>query len=327
MDPASEVAPLISVIVPTCHRNQDLIVCLEALRPEKQSSSASETLSRAETTKDRPNGSSSKPLYEVIVTDDGSQSTAEALIQKSYPWVRWLPGPRRGPAANRNSGARKASGAWALFLDDDCVPESGWVGAYAAATRNFPERSVFEGRTIAPKPQSQSDHESPLNLQGDLLWSCNFGIKRQLFLELGGFDENFPVPAMEDMDLQFRLRDVGYTSKFLFDACAQHPWRPRRGAHFCVALAKSVHYFVLKHPEAKPIFADTWGIKRMIKIVSFEFPRNLFRFRDLSSFRVLYLDLLTCVHITLTLQGIQAPKELKVERALGSPKAQQAHRK
>jgi GT2 family glycosyltransferase len=282
MEPVQELsAAHLSVVIPTCHRNEDLALCLEALRPENQ-----------------------KPAfaYEVIVTDDGSRSTAERLVRERYPWARWLPGPRQGPAANRNSGARNANRQWVLFLDDDCIPSPGWVAAYAGGFNNFPDCPVFEGRTTGgPNQQTRSDHESPLNLQGGLLWSCNFGIKRQLFLDLGGFDENFPFPAMEDMDLQFRLKDIGHASKFLSDGRAQHPWRPRRGPHFCIALAKSVRYFVLKHPEARPIFADTWGLKRMVKIVTFEFPRNLSRFRDLSSFRVLYLDLLTAFEITRTL--------------------------
>jgi glycosyltransferase involved in cell wall biosynthesis len=110
-----EVAPLLSVIVPTCHRSEDLAVCLDALRPQEQKNPC-------------PTPSSIEPArwrdfsYEVIVTDDGSRSIAEALIRDVYPWVRWYPGPRRGPAANRNSGARKAEGEWVLFLDDDCVP-------------------------------------------------------------------------------------------------------------------------------------------------------------------------------------------------------------
>jgi GT2 family glycosyltransferase len=281
MDDASAAAPIISVIIPTCHRNEDLTLCLEALRPDTPEPAFS---------------------YEVIVTDDGSRSTSEQLVREKYPWARWLRGPRGGPAANRNFGARNAKGNWVLFLDDDCIPVRGWVDAYAIAIRDSPEYSVFEGRTVGgPNPQNRSDHESPLNLQGGLLWSCNFGIKRQLFLDIGGFDQKFPVPAMEDMDLQFRLKNIGYTSKFVFDACAQHPWRPRRGTRFCIALAKSVRYFIIKHPQTRSTFVDTWGLKRIVKIITFEFPRNLFRFRDFSSFRVLYLDLLTAFEISRTL--------------------------
>src|ERR1700743_99135 len=99
MDNVSAQELLISVIIPTCHRNQDLGRCLGALRPDSQKSPFS---------------------YEVIVADDGSKSTAEELIRAEYAWARWVAGPRRGPAANRNAGARNARGAWVLFLDDDC---------------------------------------------------------------------------------------------------------------------------------------------------------------------------------------------------------------
>ena len=123
MDNTSAQELPISVIIPTCRRNQDLSLCLGALRPDHQKSAFT---------------------YEVIVTDDGSKSTAEELIRVKYAWARWVAGPRRGPAANRNAGARNARGAWVLFLDDDCIPVPGWVDAYATAIHNFPENRVFE---------------------------------------------------------------------------------------------------------------------------------------------------------------------------------------
>jgi GT2 family glycosyltransferase len=294
MEQSSKATPLLSVIVPTCHRNEDLGHCLEALRPVDGETIAGSPIAETVRTKNF--------VYEVVVTDDGVRGTAEGLISEKYPWARWCAGPRRGPAANRNSGARMGRGEWLLFLDDDCVPVSGFLVAYASAAHQFPAYSVFEGQTVAPHPQQRSDQESPINVKGGVLWSCNFGIRRSLFLEIGGFDEKFPFPSMEDMDLQFRLEQAGYTSKFLPKACAQHPWRPRRGTRFCFESAKSIQYFISKHPETRPIFDVTWGFKRMVKIAGFEFPANLRRFRDLSAFRVLYLDLLTAVRITWILR-------------------------
>ena len=54
-------------------------------------------------------------LYEVIITDDGRQSTAEQMVKEQYPWVRWVKGPQRGPASNRNNGGTRATN---LFLAD-----------------------------------------------------------------------------------------------------------------------------------------------------------------------------------------------------------------
>jgi GT2 family glycosyltransferase len=281
----------LSVILPTCNRGEDLARCLKALEPQG-----------VETTSTGPGGGGVKRdgfLYEVIVSDDGIG--AEALIRTNFPWATYFQGPRRGPAANRNFGATQANGTWLLFLDDDCVPGPGWLEAYAVGINRFSESSVFEGKTVAPGPKLRADHESPLNLTGGLLWSCNFGVKRQLFLQLGGFDENFPFPAMEDMDLQLRLSELGYTSIFLSEACVEHPWRPKRGTRFCIEAAKSVGYYTTKHPETRATFIKTWRIKRMIKILFFEFPRNLLAFPDISSFRVLYLDLLTSVLFSFTL--------------------------
>jgi GT2 family glycosyltransferase len=292
MGSLSEATPLLSVVVPTCHRNEDLTQCLKELQPQSRPNPADGpgTVQRDDF------------LFEVVVTDDGSRSTAESLIREEFPWVRWCPGPRRGPAANRNSGGGRARGEWLLFLDDDCIPTKSWLKAYATATQQFPDYSVLEGRTEAPGPQVRCDHESPINVKGGALWSCNFGIKRSLFFEIGGFDEKFPFPCWEDMDLEFRLKDAGYTSKFLPDARAQHPWRPRRGTRFCFETAESMQYFISKHPEARPIIDVTWGFKRMFKIVVFEFPANLRRFHELSAFRVLYLELLTAIRVTWLLR-------------------------
>src|SRR5262249_13064218 len=73
--------------------------------------------------------------YEVIVTDDGAP-TSEQLVAERYAWVSWGPGPRRGPAANRNAGARRSGQEWIAFTDDDCVPDPGWLAAFAAAVHH-----------------------------------------------------------------------------------------------------------------------------------------------------------------------------------------------
>lgn len=291
VDPTLEATPLLSVVVPTCHRNEDLRMCLQALLPRDPGTISLSLATKTVRTKDF--------TFEVIVTDDGIRGTAEGLVLERFPWVRWCPGPKRGPAANRNSGARIAQGSWLLFLDDDCVPAPGWLSAYAVAIGGFLGCKLFEGPTIGgPNSQTHSDQETPLNLQGGLLWSCNFGISRELFLDVGGFDEKFPVAYMEDIDLQFRLKDRGYISQFVPDARVQHPWRRRKRIYFAIAYARSLCYFVAKHPETRQTFAKAWGIKRMVKIVIFEFPRNLFRFRDLAAFRCLYWDLLMAFEVS-----------------------------
>lgn len=70
----------------------------------------------------------------------------------------------------------------------------------------------------------RADDDCPTNLSGGFLWSCNFAIRRSVFLEIGGFDESFPF-AMEDVDLHYRIRKNQLPIKFVPDAVAEDPWR------------------------------------------------------------------------------------------------------
>ena len=112
--------------------------------------------------------------YEVIVTDDG-EPTVERFLTEKYPWVSWVPGPRRGPAANRNAGARRARGDWLAFTDDDCVPDPNWLAGFATATHAGCR--VYEGKTTCVAGiHSPIDH-APVNITGGWLWSCNIFIR------------------------------------------------------------------------------------------------------------------------------------------------------
>lgn len=264
----------LSVIIPTCDRNDSLTKCLQALQE------ATSALFSAQP----------QIKCEVIVTDDNLHSTAESLIAARFPWAKCLAGPRRGPAANRNNGARKASGEWLVFVDDDCVPLANWLVAFANTIQSV-DYPVLEGKTVPQGRQERADHICPSNLRGGFLWSCNFAIKRELFLELDGFDENYPFPLMEDVDLLFRIRKNGLAPKFVPDAVVEHPWRTNGGMDYVRKRAMSLKYFLGKHPQTEPMFLRSWGFWRVIRIIAFEFPQNILRFGNKGSFRVLYLDL------------------------------------
>lgn len=208
---------LISVIIPTCHRNDLLAKCIECLAPGVQALPSNQ--------------------YEVIVTDDGSQGTAEQMIKDAYPWARWVAGPRRGPAANRNHGVRYASGDYIAFTDDDCLPRPGWLSAYATMSTLGQGRLVYEGMTTCDEGLRSPLWEAPINLTGGSLWSCNMMLSRALYSEIGGFDENFPSPAMEDADLCLRLKAAGCNIVFVKEAVVDHPPRRSRwGSHYAKLL-------------------------------------------------------------------------------------------
>lgn len=194
----------ISVVIPTCHRNDLLAKCLDCLAPGVQTLLADQ--------------------YEVIVTDDGSKSTAEQMVAEQYPWAKWTQGPRRGPASNRNHGAQQGSGEWIAFTDDDCLPDPNWLSSYVQAIKF--DCLVYEGKTIAKKSIPGPFWTSPINTKGGLLWSCNMMLAKSAFDALEGFDEGFPSPHMEDVDFRDRIEERYGKPLFVPDALIDHP--PRR---------------------------------------------------------------------------------------------------
>jgi GT2 family glycosyltransferase len=193
---------LISVIIPTYHRNDLLAECLDLLAPGVQTLAA-----------DR---------YEVIVTDDGYKTTAEEMIRERYPWVKWVAGPRKGPASNRNNGAKYAQGEWLAFTDDDCLPSPNWLSGYAEAITG--ECLALEGAIDPLGDYNQDLSECPINLTGGCFWSANIAVKRSLFEEIGGFDINYPLALGEDIDIKERL--LVFTKIFFVpNARVDHPVR------------------------------------------------------------------------------------------------------
>ena len=223
--------PLFSVVIPTRHRNDLLAKCLDCLAPGVQTLSSE--------------------CYEVIVSDDGVESTAEMMIKEQYPWVKWVPGPCKGPAANRNNGARYAEGEWLAFTDDDCLPSPQWLAAYSDALSS--EIWVYEGKTICDTTITSPLQHAPINMTGGYLWSCNLMIQTSLFSNLKGFDENFPYPHMEDVDFRERVKKQGYTFLFVDKAKINHPQKRLPYGKRLAKLHECSMYYWLKNNDDSSI--------------------------------------------------------------------------
>lgn len=224
-------APLFSVVIPTFRRHETLRVVLERLTPERQGVSPGD--------------------FEIIVSDDAAFSETRALVQELAPRARWVAGPARGPAANRNAGARAAVGEWLVFTDDDTEPEQGWLAAYQRSAMEG--TTVLEGRTICRGGFGSPMQYAPVNETGGLLWSCNFAVRRSLFAQVSGFDEGFTVPHMEDQDLRIRLLAAGAALTWVPDALVNHPPRRLPPAGRLGALREAEVRFHYKHGAPRPV--------------------------------------------------------------------------
>lgn len=166
----------------------------------------------------------SDPAYEVIVTDDGSQYTAQTIVQARYPWARWIAGPRRGPAANRNNGAAHSQGEWLAFIDDDCLPDANWLRALND-TITAASLDVVEGRTVCPGKRDDPFQEHVENPSGGVYWSCNLALRRTAFVATTGFYEAFLEAGGEDMEFAWRIKQANLRTQFLPEFLVLHPPR------------------------------------------------------------------------------------------------------
>jgi len=153
---------------------------------------------------------------EILVVDDGStDDTVEAIRPFG---VRYLKTPRNGgPAAARNLGAREARGEVLLFLDADVIVRRDTLERTARFFRDHPERSVMIG-VYDPEPanrgawplykalQCYSYYRSfPEVRPVTLLWAAVAAFRRDLYLDVGGFDVRYDLPCMEDLELGRRI--------------------------------------------------------------------------------------------------------------------------
>jgi glycosyltransferase involved in cell wall biosynthesis len=144
---------------------------------------------------------------EIIVVDNNSKDKTVEIVQR-YTNKIYNFGPER--SAQRNFGVSQASGKYILYLDADMVlskdvikecvnrcENKGYVALY------IPERIIGKGFWIKVRDFERSFYN------GTCIDAVRF-VRRDKFLEIGGFDENLTGP--EDWDFDRRIRNIGKAS-------------------------------------------------------------------------------------------------------------------
>jgi glycosyltransferase involved in cell wall biosynthesis len=187
--------PTISVIVPVHNGGENFRRCLSALAEAEPS----------------PN--------EIIVVADADRDGSGCLAEEFGAQVLITPTPG-GPARARNLGARIARGDVLFFVDADVAIPPDAMEKIAAAFRREPDlAAIFGSYDDAPAATNFLSqyknlfhhyiHQTAREEASTFFGACG-AIRRDVFLSLGGYYENYRQPSIEDIELGYRLKHAGH---------------------------------------------------------------------------------------------------------------------
>ena len=136
---------------------------------------------------------------------------------RKYPCKLIRQNKNKGPAAARNLGAKESKGDILIFVDSDVLIDKdffyltassfkkGEVCLTAMNTGNFHSNFISSFLNLL-------DYSMFLRSSNYAILPCTsyFAIKREIFEDLNGFNENYKKPYVEDLELGMRLINKGH---------------------------------------------------------------------------------------------------------------------
>lgn len=234
--------PFISIVVCTFHRIDHLKKCIKGVLTNNYDK------------------------YEIIIVDQGKNDTTRDMINNEFlneSKIKYIHSSIVGLSHARNIGLRNAKGEIIVFIDDDAVPDPGWLEAYVKVFTENEPNPVMVGGKIEPaweiaKPKwypeerqfilgiyDIGDNIKPFP-ETDLPVGANFAILRSVLENFGGFDDRVgfneerenSMIAGEDSLIGLRVRKAGYPIYYQPDA---------KVAHYISAEKLSRKYFLRRH--------------------------------------------------------------------------------
>src|SRR5919112_210582 len=94
--------------------------------------------------------------FEIIVVDDASTDSTQQLLTDYRERVRVVTHARNsGFAAACNDGVAAASGEYLVFLNNDTIPNAGWLDALVRYAESHPDAAVVGSKLLFPNDMIQ----------------------------------------------------------------------------------------------------------------------------------------------------------------------------
>ena len=177
--------------------------------------------------------------FEVVIVEDGSQKDCKEVVGRYTDRldVKYFMKPNSGPGQSRNYGAERAQGDYLLVLDSDVVLPTGYLQAVDDELRRQPADAFGGPDTAHPSftdvqkaiSYSMTSFFTTGGIRGgkkklDKFYprSFNMGIRRDVYLQLGGFSK---MRFGEDIDFSYRIVEAGYQPRLFPSAWVWHKRR------------------------------------------------------------------------------------------------------
>jgi len=167
-------------------------------------------------------GQTIKPA-EILLVDDGSSPENQDKLKDLSNLATIIVSPRNlGISGARNLGAQNAKGEWLAFLDDDDFWLPGKQERQIRYLESHPQLKALGGgatiRTLEGREEYWGEKSTyQVTLAHALCHTASMSpsllIRRDVFLELGGFDTR--LRHMEDYEFGIRLLASGHETHFL----------------------------------------------------------------------------------------------------------------
>ena len=231
---------MLSILIPTAGRGDVLPFVLSSVHRECQSTG--------------------HPV-EVIVVDNNSNEELVSRVKQQCKStggaVRYVREPSPGLTAARHRGADEAAGDLLVYLDDDVELAQGWLTGIFSGFEDVsvgivggPSIPRFKSSVpswfwnfVAPAPQggwhcgwvSLLDiGQAVSDIDPNYIWGLNFGIRRSVLKELGGFHPDLVPPHLQrwqgdgETGLTIKAKAVGIRARYVPEALVYHHVGPER---------------------------------------------------------------------------------------------------
>lgn len=182
------------------------------------------------------------PSFEVVCVNGPSNDGTDELLEQWHDKIKIAECPEANLSRSRNIGIQHSAGDIVCFIDDDAIPEPGWLSAIAAAYEDprvaaaggyirdhtgvaYQAKHLVCDRYANSFAYSPEAHSATPHLFYTALTGTNCSFRRDALTAIGGFDEVYAY-FLDETDVLLRLLDAGHSLVCVEGAEVHHKYAP-----------------------------------------------------------------------------------------------------